>query len=306
MILYLYGDNSYAINRQLAAIKGKYLDKTGQDGDFSSYDLKNADINGLLADLRALPMFSTSRLVFAENAVGSKLSVEQIDGLISDLPESTNLVFVDYTPDKRTSIFKKLAGLKGAKRYDRLPADKLPQWVVAEAKKAGAKIDYGVARYLVEHVGADQWLLYNEIQKLSQAGAEITKQTIQSLSSPSFESTAFQLAEALIKRDLKKSLEIYDGLKLQGSADQMIQGAIIYQYRTILLATLDDSELLAAYKLGSYPIQKARALSRGVGLDQIKSAYHKIAQADLAVKTGELPATEAMQGLIYEIGRAHV
>ena len=106
-------------------------------------------------------------------------------------------------------------------------------------------------------------------------------------------------SEALIKKDLKKSLEIYDGLKLQGSADQMIQGAIIYQYRTILLATLDDSELLAAYKLGSYPIQKARALSRGVGLDQIKSAYHKIAQADLAVKTGELPATEAMQGLIY-------
>lgn len=301
MILYIYGDNPFGINRQLAAIKQKYLQKVGEEGDFSKYDLSEGNVESFLSGLATVPMFSSSRLIFAENAVLSGLTAEKIDQLLDIIPDSTNLVLIDYAPDKRTAIFKKLSKLSGSKEFKKPTPDSLPAWVKRQAKIAGSDIDLGTARFLVDYVGADQWLLYNEIQKLCLAGQSITKDLIKQLSSPSLDSTAFQLAEALVKKDTKKALSIYDELKLQGSADQQIEGAIIYQYRTLLLAYLNDGGLIASYKMSPYPMQKARALLGKIDLEEIKKAYSVIAKADLAIKTGEQGSTEAMRGLIYSL-----
>lgn len=301
MILYIYGDNPFGINRQLSAIKDKYLQKVGDNGDFSKYDLSQGNMESFLSDLVTVPMFSSSRLVFAENATQSGLTGERIDQLSDMLPDSTNLVFIDFAVDKRTAIFKKLSKLSGAKEFKKPSPESLPGWVQEQTKRAGAEIDLSTARFLVDYVGADQWLLYNELQKLAMAGKAITKDLIGQLSSPSLDATAFQLAEALVKKDTQKALGIYDELKLQGSADQQIQGAIIYQYRTLLLASLNESDLIAAYKMSPYPMQKARALLRGIDLEDIRKAYSAIAKADLAIKTGEQGSTEAMRGLIYSL-----
>ena len=133
------------------------------------------------------------------------------------------------------------------------------------------------------------------------SGEPLTKDLVNDLCSPSFDSSAFQLAEALVKKNSPEALKIYDQLKLEGSADQQIQGAIIYQYRMILLATLDDSGLSSAYKANPYSLQKARALSKGIDIAGIKKAYDLISRADLAVKTGESPSQNAMRELFYNL-----
>jgi DNA polymerase-3 subunit delta len=301
MVIYIYGNNTFAIGKQLEAIKNRYFSKNADNADFTSYDLSSDDTGSFVSDLSTVPMFASSRLVFAENPASSKLGAEELLELIGTVPDSTNLVFVDYAPDKRTAIFKKLSALSGAKEFKPTAPGDLPKWVQAEAKRAGAQIDYNTARFLVDYVGSDEWLLHNEIQKLSAANSVITKATIESLSSPSLDSTAFQLAEALVKKDLPKALDIYTQLQQQGSADQQIMGAIIYQYRTMMLAMLGDTKLISAYKLSPYPLSKARALINGLDIDDIKKAYGAIAKADMATKTGELSSGDAMKGLFYSL-----
>jgi len=301
MILYLYGNNSYAINKQLNLILQKYLDKNQTEGDFVKYDMSEASANSLIADLAVVPMFASSRLVFAENIGKAKLTPAQLEQITSIAPESTNLVLTDISPDKRTTAFKELKKLPGAKEFAQLSDDALVRWVVAEAVSNKSKIDSATARYLIDYVGKDQWTLHNEIAKLASFKSDISRHSIDKLASPSIDSTTFTMAEALVKKDYKKAIKIYDELKLYGNADQLIQGSIIYQYRTIMLAILNDSELTRAYKVSPYPLQKARSLAGKMNIDDIKRAYQVIAKADLATKTGELPAEEAMREMIYQL-----
>lgn len=301
MILYLYGNNSYAINNQLELIFQKYQSKNQGEGDFVKYDMSEVKPISLISDLGIVPMFSSSRLIFAENIGKAKLTPAQAKEIISNTSESTNLVLVDSNPDKRTTIFKELSKLPGAKEYSQLSDDSLVRWVITEALNNKSKIDSTTARYLIDYVGKDQWLLHNEIAKLASYSVDITRESIAKLASASIDSTTFGMAEALVKKDCMTALKIYDELKLYGNADQLIQGSIIYQYRTIMLAILNDSELTRSYKVSPYPLQKARSLAGKMDINDIKRAYQIIFKADLATKTGELPAEEAMRAMIYQL-----
>lgn len=301
MILYLYGDNSFSISRQVNAIKQKYQQSTGQEGDLQNIDVSEKGIGELLSSLAVMPMFVSSRLIIARNLATAKPAAEQIDEIINNTAESTNLVIIDTMPDKRTIMYKNLSKQKGAKEFKALRGLELVKWVVIEVQKLHAKISNQDATYLVNLVGEDQWTLINEIEKLTSYNPEITKATIDELATPSLENNTFILTEALAKKDLEKVINLYNQLKLQGHADQMILGAIIYQYRSLLLANLNDPELISAYKMSPYSISKAKALATKIALKDIKKAYRIIADVDLSIKTGDLPSGEAMNKLFYAL-----
>lgn len=301
MIIYLYGDNSFGISRQVRLIKQKYLDSTGPEGDLETIDVAEKGINYLIGGLSVMPMFVSSRLIIANNLAKAKPTNEQIDEIISSTAESTNLVIIDPKADKRTVMYKKLSQIKGAKEFKNLIDSELTRWVVGEAKKKGAEITSTDAKYLVDKVSKDQWTLNNELAKLSSYNPKITKTTIDELAVPSLENNTFVLTEALANKDLSRVLKLYKDIKLQGHADQLILGAITYQYRTIMLVLLKDSELNRAYKMSPYSLSKAQSLASKYSLEDIKKAYRIIADSDMATKTGELSASEAMHRLFYRL-----
>lgn len=301
MIIYLYGDNSFGISRQARLLRQKYFDSTGPEGDLESIDVAEKGINYLLGGLSVMPMFVSSRLIMASNLSKAKPTSEQIDEIISSTAESTNLVIIDPKPDKRTVMYKKLSKLKGAKEFKNLISGELISWIISEAKRRGAEITAADAKYLADKVGEDQWTLNNEIDKLSNYNHKITKATIDELAVPSLENNTFVLTEALANKDLSRVLKLYKDIKLQGHADQLILGAITYQYRTIMLALLGDSELNRAYKMSPYSLSKSQSLASKYDLDDIKKAYKIIADSDMATKSGELSSAEAMNRLFYRL-----
>ena len=301
MIIYLYGDNSFGISRQARLLRQKYLDSTGPEGDLESIDVAEKGLNSLLGGLSVMPMFVSSRLIMASNLSKAKPTSEQIDEIISITAESTNLVIIDPKPDKRTVMYKKLSKLKGAKEFKNLISGELISWIISEAKRRGAEITAADAKYLADKVGEDQLTLNNEIDKLSNYHHKITKATIDELAAPSLENNTFVLTEALANKDLSRVLKLYKDIKLQGHADQLILGAITYQYRTIMLALLGDSELNRAYKMSPYSLSKSQSLASKYDLDDIKKAYKIIADSDMATKSGELSSAEAMNRLFYRL-----
>jgi len=299
MIIYLYGDNSFGISRQIKLIRQKYLDSTGPEGDLENIDVAERGINALLGRLSVMPMFVSSRLIIAGNLTKAKPTPEQIDEIINATSESTNLIIADSKPDKRTVIYKKLSKLKGAKEFRNISGSELSNWVIAEMQKHNAKIAPADVKYLIDVVGENQWTLSNEIDKLASYSSQVTRATIDELAVPGLENNTFILTEALAKKDLPRVLKLYKNIKLQGYADQLILGAITFQYRAILLSVLNNSELNRAYKMSPYVLDKTRSLAAVYTIDDVKKAYKIIASADLATKSGELPAGEAMNGLFY-------
>lgn len=299
MVFYFYGPNSYAIKHQVDTILKKYLDKTGDDVDLLQVDLAEVGFDDLLSNLAAVPMFVSSRLIVANNVSLAKPTEQQLDKIIEYTPDSTNLVLTDTKADKRTLVFKLLSKLKHAKEFKQLEYSQLVNWVIKESKLAGATMDTKVAQYLLERAGEDQWKLHSEISKLTSSGDKITTDLISELISPSLDNNAFDLAEALVAKDLRRVLNLYEQLLLDGQADPAILGAIIYQYRMILLVKLNSSELNKAYSVSSYSTQKARQISQKINMTDIKVIYNQLREADIATKTGRLSSHEAMKQMFY-------
>lgn len=303
MIFYFYGENSYTIHRQVMLLKQKYLEKTGQESDYTQIDLSVHSFSDLLDSVATQPMFVTSRLIVARQISQAKCSAKQIEKLLSVVAKSTILVLTDLKPDKRTIVFKQLKTLKHAKEFNALSRRQLEHWVLAEAKRIGLTLDSQITTYLIDRAGADQWNLANELLKLSNSSEVINLKTIDTLVAPSLESSAFDLAEAIVKKDLKRALKLYKELKIQGHADQMIFGAIVYQYRILLLTKLNSPNLNKAYKVSSFTLNKAREIGGEMGLAEIKKAYGVLRNCDLNIKSGLLDAPEAMHSTIVELSK---
>lgn len=267
----------------------------------SEIDLADKGLSRLLENLGAQPMFVSSRLIIASNIGQSKPTEQELDRLVEYTPDSTNLVLIDTKVDKRTAVFKRLSKLKQAKEFTQLAMPQLVSWVKNEAKSAGLTLADGDAQYLVERGGEDQWKLHNDIQKLASYGGKITKNEINKLVSPSLENSAFDLAEALVQKDLKRVLNLYEQLLLDGQADPAILGAIIYQYRMILLVKINSTELNKAYSASPYALQKAQRISQSIALEDIREVYKQLRDADMATKTGQLGSQEAMKQLFYSL-----
>lgn len=300
MILFWYGENQFAITQQLAGLKHKYIEKTGSEGDMHTLNMADHEVSELLNALSVVPMFVTSRLVVVRDLGAKKPDQKVIDEIIKSTPESTNLVLIEPNPDKRSVFFKTLSKQQGAKEFKNLGRPQLLTWIQNEAKKADGSMSSVDASYLLDLCGFNQWRLHNELQKLLSFSPKITRKTIDELVVPSVEHSSFALVDALVKKDLPRTLKLYDQLVTQGEADQMILGAIMYQYR-VFLAILAGKDAAKSLSISPYALQKSQNAARELGMDGLKRAYTLLADADLAIKTGQLSSQEAMKRLFEQL-----
>ena len=304
MIIYLYGENDFAIKQRTDSIKRQYTDKTGGDADMQTFEMSDHSLSDLLNAFSVVPMFVSSRLFVVRNLDLLKLGKDQLDKLIGSVSDSTNVIITDTKPDKRSVYFKTISKLKNSKYFGNLTPQKLVSWIRDRARELGGTIDNVSINLLIELVGNDQWQLDQELQKLTNYDSQITKESIEQLVVPNLDQSAFMLVDAIIRKDTKKASEIYEHLIVQGEADQMILGAIVYQYRMLVLAKDNlgkSGDWQKELSVSPYAATKAQNLIKNIEMDQLKKAYQYIVDADMAIKTGELDSHDALRQLILQL-----
>jgi DNA polymerase-3 subunit delta len=306
MLIYLYGENEFAIKQKIDSIKAQYVDKTGGDADMQTFDMSEHNLSDLLNAFSVVPMFVSSRLFIVRNLDILKLTKDQLHKLIDAVSDSTNVVVVDSKPDKRSVYFKAISKLKNAKYFGNLSPQKLVSWIRDRTQELGGSIDNTAINLLIERVGNDQWQLDQELRKLTNFNSQITKESIEQLVVPNLTQSAFMMIDAIVRKDAKKASEIYEHLITQGEADQMILGAITYQYRMMVLAKDNvgkGSEWQKELSVSPYAATKAQNLIKNIDMEKLKTAYQSIVDADMAIKTGELESHDALRDLIVKLSR---
>jgi DNA polymerase-3 subunit delta len=304
MLIYLYGENQYAIKQKIDGIKRQYIDKTGGDADMQTFDMSEHSLSDLLNAFSVMPMFVSSRLFVLRNLDILKLSKDKLDKLISSISDSTNVVVVDTKPDKRSVYFKTITKLKNAKYFGQLTPQQLVNWIRERAKELGGDIDNTAVSLLIDRVGNDQWQLDQELQKLTNNNSHISKESIEQLVVPNLSNSAFMMIDAIIRKDTKKAASIYESLIVQGEADQMILGAITYQYRILVLAKDNagkSSDWQNELGISPYAATKAQNLIKNIEMGQLRSAYQSIIDTDMVIKTGALNSNDALRDLILKL-----
>jgi DNA polymerase III subunit delta len=127
---------------------------------------------------------------------------------------STVLTIVDKkVPAGNTRLGKAVSKntAVGYARFDPIPEEQLPGWIIEWSAQKGKKIRPEAANVLAQLTGSDLLLVSTELDKLctfKTTEDEIFVDDVRKLVAPVREISVFELKEALFSRDLKKSLTV--------------------------------------------------------------------------------------------------
>ena len=164
MLIFISGADSFLAKEAISALKKRYLEKN-PDGT----ELVEINCDGELpnwADLKAVPLFATSRLIIIKRA-GELLVDEQnnLASMLTDLPTSSVVVIWDAKPFKaKSSLLVKTNTADKMISAEPLVGSALRDWVKEQATNIGFEVTPESVNELVEQYGSDLWAIQTDLK----------------------------------------------------------------------------------------------------------------------------------------------
>ena len=212
-IYFLYGDEPYFID-----LISDYIEKnllTEEEKGFNQMVLygRDVDMNEIISHAKRFPMMSQYQVIIIKEAQDLSRTIDQIDAYLDQIVPCTVLVF-NYkykSPDKRKTVFKKLAQVAVMFESKPLYENQIPAWISTYVKSKGYTIDPKAAFMLVENLGRDLSRITNELGKLFLVlpqGKSITPKDIEDNIGISKDFNIFELQKALGTKNVVKANQI--------------------------------------------------------------------------------------------------
>ena len=327
MLYILYGLDDFSLNQAVEKIKADL-------GDWEMLATSTTNLEGqhlTLSELRnkcgAAPFLSSHRLVIVNGLLG-RFEVKQskprsgkgksgnglgewedLDSYIKQMPETTVIVLIDEEVKGSNPLLKKISPLAEVKTFPLLRGKDLKEWIRQRVKKEGGDITPQAVDLLAELIGGDLWAMDGEIRKLllyNQARS-ISVDDVRQLVSHVQEASIFALVDAVAEGRTESAQRILHRLYDEGVAPTYILVMITRQFR--LIAQARDlgkglSRLQIQDRLGlkqSYVVDKTLSQAKLYDFEDVKRAYDKLLETDLAIKTGKYSDKLALELLVTEL-----
>jgi len=310
-ICYLYGEESFLVDRATRLLLDRAIDPSLKDFNYNVFygnESKGIDI----ADTaQTLPMFAERRAVLVKRAESlSAAACEVLLPYIRNPAASTCLIFSGAKIDQRKKFFAELKKHGELIEFKRLYDNKLPPFIQSEAAVHGKPIEPSAADLLSFLIGNNLQELSSQIEKLvvfAGSRPRITLEDVRAVASSSKAFTVFELARYLCARDLPNTLKSLDTLFRNGEETPMMIGALSRHFRQLWrvreLLDRKSAKPDIAREVGINPyflddmITQARNFKRG----ELRGIFTELYRCDLASKTGGGQPYTLMHGLVVEI-----
>src|SRR3954468_16882394 len=239
------GDDDPKIDAWRARVRRRAEDENGP-GALEAFDGKVDKPEVVAAALMTLTFATGDRYLLVDGVEAWKAGeLEPLEQALAGIPEGTVLVLV--ARGKPLARLAKAVDKAGGehREYGAPKPWELPKWVRERASEEGLEVDSEASQALVALVGARQQRLAREIEKLA---IEIHPQTrlsaddVRRLASGEASTQAYDLADALVARDIVATLGLAEDLVGRGEAPGRLLYAIVRRLRDVPRA----SELLEA------------------------------------------------------------
>jgi len=327
MFYILYGQDDFSLNQAVEKIKADLGDWEMLATSTTNLESKQLTLSELRNKCGAAPFLSSHRLVIVDGLLGrfeAKQSKprsgkgksgnglgewEDLDSYIKQMPETTVIVLIDGEVKSNNPLFKKLAPLAEVRTFPLLRGKYLKSWIRQRVKEEGGDITPEAVNLLAELIGGDLWAMDGEIRKLllySQARS-ISEDDVRQLVSHVQEASIFALVDAVAEGRTESAQRILHRLYDEGVAPIYILTMVTRQFR--LIAQSRDlgkglSRLQIQDKLGlksSYSLDKTLSQAKLYDFEDVKRAYDKLLETDLAIKTGKYSDKLALELLVTEL-----
>lgn len=308
MVFFFYGPNTYMLRQKLREMTRTYLEKTGSDMGLERLDGAAVTIDRLRSSLQAAPFLATSRLVIIEGLGKNKAVSAKIEQLIGLVPDSTVAVFVDPDADQRTVYFKELSKSAKAVSFEQLPLPKLGAWAQREIEALGGTVDRSSLNLLLEMTNGDQWRLSEELQKLVNYNATVTRDTVMLLVEAGLDQNVFDMVEAMSAGRPDDAVRTYRKLINAREDPFKILGMVEWQLRNLLLAKaggqITQPELAKLGGMSPYVAGKMQTAARRHDLESLKAMFASAVDTEHLMKTGQVPPEVGLEQLVYRVANA--
>lgn len=162
---------------------------------------------------------------------------EALINYISEIPETTCLLFIEKKVDKRLKIYKQVVKQGLALEFNRIKEGELANWVRKGFRALGKEISGDAAQYLVAICEDDMYFIRNEIFKLAAYVSpknEVTINDIKLLVIPTIKSVIFDLLDAVVGKNTQKALTLLNDMLILKEPEQKIMSMLSKQTGEIL------------------------------------------------------------------------
>lgn len=309
MIYILYGIDSYLI---------KYnLNKIMNNGEQDDFDLENTIIQNIILSCDSLPLFSSKKNIIVENAyiftstTNKKLPEQNIDSLekyINNPNKDVNLIFIVEKEklDERKKIVK-IIKEKG-KIIDCNSQKNLTK--IVNEFFDGYFIDNASIKYLIDRVGDNLSLLYQESEKLKLYKIDDKKidiSDIENNTTKSYDLDIFHLIENIIVKNKEKALESYYELLKNGEEPIKIiillsnQFRLIYQSKKLYMKGYSESNIAQKLNVHPYAIKKALEKTHSFNEKTLLRYLYDLSILDSNIKSGKTDSSIGLELFIINL-----
>lgn len=296
-IILFHGPNIWQMEDTLKAWVKAFEEKHNGDMNIECLEGDRLNYSEIINKAAPLPFLSEKRLLIIKNFMARAHKDEQktLSDNLAKIPDHSIVILVESkTPDKRTSLYKKLSKECRVEFFEELQDLSLTQWIISQTQKYGAQIKASTANYASAYIGNSCQKLDNELQKLSlyKYGQEISPEDIQTLSVPMLETSIFQLTDLLGFKKYREAIAILEKIIQSGEELPMIFHMLVRQFRLIfLIKTLEQRRLSSkdiASQLKQHPFVVGTVLkqSNKYSFNDLESIYRKLLDIEIAFKTG--------------------
>jgi len=310
-ICYLYGDESFLIERATRQLLDHAVDPSLKDFNFNVFfgnESKGVDI---LDAAQTLPMFAERRAVLVKRAEALKAdALEALLPYVQNPSQTTCLIFSGQKIDQRKKFFLELKKIGALVEFKRLYDNKLSGFITSESLVHGKPIEPAAADLLSLLIGNNLQELSSQLEKLAVyvgSKPKITTDDVKTIASNSKAFTVFELARYLGIRDLQNAMRSLETLFLNGEEVPMMVGALSRHFRQLWrVREMQDQKAAQAdiskevgintFFLGEY-LQQAKNFTRS----DLKRIFEELFRCDVASKTGGGQPYGLMCDLVFAI-----
>jgi len=237
----LYGEEPYLVRHYTGMFAEKLLEGADAMMNRDTFEGKETDIDSMIDAANTLPFLSDWRLVYVKDShlltTGRKDATEKLATYLPTLPDTTILVFVENTIDKRNRLYKKIVEL-GRVVECKIPGEsELIRWIGNVFKKKGKEIPAEAVRQLIATVPCNMDTIYAEADKLAGFVGErttITTNDIRDVCTQSLEARIFELVAAVCGGKTEKALVQYHNMLIMKEQPLMVLTMMARQFRMVL------------------------------------------------------------------------
>ncbi len=303
----LYGSEDYLKKQYKQKLKTALLNG-GDEMNYAYFEGKNIEVDKLIGFANTLPFFAERRVVVVENS-GLFKSASDLADYLSDMPDTTTMVFVENEVDKRNKLYKAVLKLGVVSEMNGMDERSLKVWIASRLKNDGKRITEQTVDYFLSKIGSDMETINSELEKLICYALDkevITEEDVDAVVTVQITNQIFAMIDAIGNKKQKVALELYYDLLALKEKPMTILFLITRHFNNLLqvkeLFALRYDNGSIAKKIGVPPFAVGKYVAQGKNFSKeiLLDALQASVEIEEQVKTGRLNEKVGVELLIVQ------